>query len=150
MKTITHILTLAILMIFASPMLADQHESPTEKPMAPQMENMHSQMQTMQQQMKEIKATKDPEKRKVLMQQNWQRMREGMMMMSKMDAAQSEMVHPMMQEKTKSMNCQQDDTPCQRMQTMEQRQEGMQERMKMMKMMMGQMMEHQSAQADQP
>ncbi|MFT7524955.1 MAG: hypothetical protein ACI9LY_000087 [Arenicella sp.] len=36
-------------------------------------------MQTMQQQMKEINATKDPEKRKVLMQQNIQNMREGEM-----------------------------------------------------------------------
>lgn len=159
MKTITHILTLAILIMFASPMLvAAQNEPPTEKPMSQQMEKMHSHMQTMQQQMKEIKATKDPEKRKALMQQNMQSMRESMMMMGEMDDAQGKMMmndadgkmtHPTMQEKKERMACQQDDARCQRMQTMEHRQEGMQERMKMMHMMMQMMMDHQSAQADQ-
>ncbi|MFT7524995.1 MAG: hypothetical protein ACI9LY_000127 [Arenicella sp.] len=170
MKIITHILTLTILMLFASPMLAAQNEMPTEKPRARQMEKMHSHMQMMQQQMKEINATKDPKKRKALMQQNMQSMRKGMMMgemddtpdkmvtddargrmtMGKMDEAQSKMAHPAMQEKKQRMACQQDDAQCQRMQAMEHRQKGMQERMKMMKMMMQQMMEHQSAQADQP
>ncbi len=161
MKTITHILTLAILMILASPMLAAQNEPPTEKPMAQQMEKVHSLMQTMQQQMKEIKATKDPEKRKALMQQHMQSMREGMMMMGETDdtegkmmmgkkgEAQSKMAHPSMQEKKERMACQQDDAKCESMQTMEHRQESMQERMKMMQMMMQQMMDHQSVQADQ-
>ena len=49
MKTITQILTLAMLMMFASPMVAAQNESATDKPMAQQMEKMHSHMQTMQQ-----------------------------------------------------------------------------------------------------
>ena len=67
-------------MMFASPMLAAHNESSMDGPMAQQMEKMHSQMLTMQQQMKEIKATKDPEKRKALMQQHMQSMRDGMMM----------------------------------------------------------------------
>lgn len=49
MKTITQILTIAMLMMFASPMLAAQNEPPADKPMAQQMEKMHSHMQTMQQ-----------------------------------------------------------------------------------------------------
>jgi protein CpxP len=149
MKYITRILTFAIPIMFTSPMLLAQNEPPTEKPMAQQMEKMHSQLQSMQQQMKEIKATKDPEKRKALMQKNMQSFRESMMMMGEMDEAQSKMAHPSMQEKKARMACQQDDAQCQRMHTMEHRQEGMQERMSMMQMMMQQMMEHQSALAEQ-
>ena len=144
MKIITQTLTFAMFMMFASPMLAAQNESAADKPMAQQVEKMHSHMQTMQQQMKEIKATKDPEKRKALMQQHMQSMHEGMMMMGKMDGAQGKMSQGAMQEKKERMSGQQDDAQCQRMQTMEHRQEGMQERMKMMQMMMQQMMEHQS------
>ena len=139
----------AMFMMFASPMLAAQNESAADKPMAQQMEKMHSHMQTMQQQMKDIKATKDPEKRKALMQEHMHNMHEGMMMMGKMDDAQGKMSRGAMQEKKERMSGQQDDAQCQRMQTMEHRQEGMQERMKMMQMMMQQMMEHQSVQADQ-
>lgn len=160
MKTITQISSIAMFMMFASPMLAAQNEPPADQPMAQQMEKMHSHMQTMQQQMKEIKATKNPEKRKALMQQHMQSMHEGMMMMGEMDNAQGMMMgkmdnaqgkisHSAMQEKKERMSCQQDDAQCQRIQTMEHRQEGMQERMKMMQMMMQQMMEHQSMQADQ-
>ena len=42
MKTITQILTLAMLMMFASPMLADQNESAADQPMAQQVEKMQS------------------------------------------------------------------------------------------------------------
>lgn len=160
MKTIIYTLTLAILMMFGSPMLAAQNEPTTEKPMARQMEKMHSQMQTMQQQMKDLKATNDPETRKELMHQHMQSMRKGMnmmsetddvrggMMMGKMDEAQSNMAHTAMHGKKNRMACQQEDAPCQRAQTMEHRQEDMQERMKMMQMMMQQMMEHLSVQAE--
>jgi hypothetical protein len=51
MKTITQILAFAMIMMFASPMLAAQNESAADKPMAQQMEKMHSHMQTMQQMM---------------------------------------------------------------------------------------------------
>jgi protein CpxP len=149
MKTIMYSLTLTILMMFGSPMLAAQNEPTTEKPMAQQMEMMNSQMQTTQQKMKEIKATNNPEKRKVVMQQHMQSMREGMMMMGNMEAARTNMAMHMMQEKQPQMTCEQDNVQCQHMQTMGHRQEDIQERMKMMQMMMQQMMEHQSAQADQ-
>lgn len=171
MKTITYILTLAILMMFASPILAAQNEPTTVNP-------MYRQMEKMQLQIKEVKATKEPEKRKMLMQQHMQSMREGMMMMDEtsyangmmmretgytngmmmgetddahgmmMGEAQSKVVHQRMQENQERIPCQQNDIPCQRIQTMEHRQESMQERMKMMQMIMQQMMEHQSAQTD--
>lgn len=144
MKIITRTLTLAMLMMFASPMLAAQNESSADEPMAQQMEKMHNHMQAMQQQMKKIKATKVPERRKSLMQQHMQSMREGMMM-GEMDGAQGKMSHTAMQENKERMSCKQDDAQCQRMQIIEHRQEGMQERMRMMQ----QMMDHQSVQADQ-
>ena len=161
MKTITHILTLPILLMFALPILAGENEPPIEKPMASPMENMRSQMQTMHEQMKELKAAKDPERRKALMQQHMQSMREGMIMMGKTDDIQGEMMGRMngvqnqmgqkaMQEKmNEQIACQQKDAACQRAQIMEHRQEGMPERMKMLQMMMQQMMEHQSEQTVQ-
>lgn len=145
MKIIIQTLTLAMLMILASPMLAAENESSADKPMAQQMEKTHSYIQTMQQQMIEIKTTKDPAKRKALMQQHMQSMHEGMMMVGEMDDAQGKMSLTSMQEKKERMPCQQDDEQCQRMQTIEHHQEGMQERMGMMQ----QMMDHQSVQADQ-
>lgn len=150
MKTITHILTLPILLMFALPILAGENEPPIEKPMASPMENMRSQMQTMHEQMKELKAAKDPERRKALMQQHMQSMREGMIMMGGMNGVQNQMGQKAMQEKmNEQIACQQKDAACQRAQIMEHRQEGMQERMKMMQMMMQQMMEHQSEQTVQ-
>lgn len=150
MKTITHILTLPILLMFALPILAGENEPPIEKPMASPMENMRSQMQTMHEQMKELKAAKDPERRKALMQQHMQSMREGMIMMGGMNGVQNQMGQKAMHEKmNEQIACQQKDAACQRAQTMEHRQEGMQERMKMMQMMMQQMMEHQSEQTVQ-
>ena len=150
MKTITHILTLPILLMFALPILAGENEPPIEKPMASPMENMRSQMQTMHEQMKELKAAKDPERRKALMQQHMQSMREGMIMMGGMNGVQNQMGQKAMHEKmNEQIACQQKDAAYQRAQTMEHRQEGMQERMKMMQMMMQQMMEHQSEQTVQ-
>ena len=150
MKTIAHILTLPILLMFALPILAGENEPPIEKPMASPMENMRSQMQTMHEQMKELKAAKDPERRKALMQQHMQSMREGMIMMGGMNGVQNQMGQKAMHEKmNEQIACQQKDAAYQRAQTMEHRQEGMQERMKMMQMMMQQMMEHQSEQTVQ-
>ena len=150
MKTITHILTLPILLMFALPILAGENEPPIEKPMASPMENMRSQMQTMHEQMKELKAAKDPERRKALMQQHMQSMREGMIMMGGMNGVKNQMGQKAMHEKmNEQIACQQKDAAYQRAQTMEHRQEGMQERMKMMQMMMQQMMEHQSEQTVQ-
>jgi transposase len=111
MKNISQILALAMLMMFASPMVAAQNESSADEPMAEQMEKMHSHMQTMQQQMKEIKAAKNTERRKALMQQHMQSMREGMMM-GEMGDAQGKMSHTAMQEKNERMSCQQDDAQC--------------------------------------
>ncbi|HNP37691.1 MAG TPA: hypothetical protein PKK10_17745 [Woeseiaceae bacterium] len=139
-------LTLALFVMVAAPLFAQQHQS-GDQPMAQQMEKMHSHMQTMQEQMKEIKATKDSEQRKALMQQHRQSMREAMMMMGNMD--KGPMSKGGTQQKHQQMSCADDDAQCQRMQSMEDRQAGMQERMQMMQMMMQQMMEHQSAQADQ-
>lgn len=158
MKTIKHILTLAILLMFALPMLAAEDEQPIEKTMDLQMEKMHSQMQTMHEQIKEIKTTKDSDKRKSLMHQHMQSMRDVMIMMGETDdvrggmmkgmtdQGQSQMTHTTMHEKKGRMGCQQDDAPCEYAQSMDDRQEVMQERMKMMQMMMQQMMEHLSVQ----
>lgn len=60
--------------------------------MASPMENMRSQMQTMHEQTRELKATNDPERRKALMQQHMQSMREGMNMMGNTDDIQGEMM----------------------------------------------------------
>jgi hypothetical protein len=146
MKRMTKTLGLALFVMLAAPLVAAQHDS-GDKPMAQQMEKMHSHMQTMQEQMKEIKATKDPEKRKALMRKHRQSMHEGMMMMGNMD--KGPMSKGGMQKKKQPMSCAEDDTQCQRMQLMENSQAAMQERMQMMQMMMQQMMEHQSAQGEQ-
>jgi hypothetical protein len=153
MKTIKHILTLAVLIVFASPVLAAEKVLSTDKPMRLSMETMHKHMQSMQQKMNEIKITKDPKKRQPLMQQHMQSMREGMMMMNESSNSKGMMMggmsQPMMQEKKEGMDCQKNDRQCERMQTMGSRQEGMHERMNMMQMMMQQMLDHQSAQVDQ-
>lgn len=146
MRRLTQTLTLALFVMVAAPLFAQQHQSGDQQ-MAQQMEKMHSHMQAMQEQMKEIKATKDPEKRKALMQQHRQSMHEAMMMMGNMD--KGPMSKGGMQQKHEQLSCGDDDAQCQRMQSMESRQVAMQERMQMMQMMMQQMMEHQSAQADQ-
>ena len=146
MKRMTKTLGLALFVMLAAPLVAAQHDS-GDKPMAQQMEKMHSHMQTMQEQMKEIKATKDPEKRKALMRKPRQSMHEGMMMMGNMD--KGPMSKGGMQKKKQPMSCAEDDAQCQRMQSMENSQAAMQERMQMMQMMMQQMMEHQSAQGEQ-
>ncbi|MDZ7768148.1 MAG: hypothetical protein U5K38_03235 [Woeseiaceae bacterium] len=76
MRRMTQTLTLALIVMVAAPLFAQQHQS-GDRPMAQQMEKMHSHMQAMQEQMKEIKATKDPEKRKELMQEHRQSMHES-------------------------------------------------------------------------
>lgn len=150
MRRMIQTLTLALFVMVAAPLFAQQHES-GDQPMAEQMEKMHSHMQAMQEQMKEIKATKDPEKRKELMQEHRQSMHEAMMMMGSMDKGMDKgpMAKGGMQHEHQAMSCAEDDAQCQRMQSMEKRQGAMQERMQMMQMMMQQMMENQSAQADQ-
>lgn len=146
MRRMTQTLTLALIVMVAAPLFAQQHQS-GDRPMAQQMEKMHSHMQAMQEQMKEIKATKDPEKRKELMQEHRQSMHEGMMMMGNMEKGL--MSKGGVQQKQQAMSCAEDDAQCERMQSMQNRQAAMEERMQMMQMMMEQMMEHQSAQDEQ-
>jgi hypothetical protein len=119
-------------------------------------------MQKMQAQMQEIKATKDPEKRRELMREHRQSMHEGMMMMGQMGSMSGMgnmgnmggMGKGMMsggggpKGAMHDMACKDDDTQCQRMQAMEQRQGAMEERMQMMQQMMQQMMEHQAMQSE--
>lgn len=150
MKRLTQVMTLGALIALGSTAWAAQHDATADEPMAQKMEHMHSHMQKMQEQMKQINATSDPEKRKALMQEHMQSMREGMMMMDKMDKTQESMMsHGAMQKKSMPMDCKADDAQCQQMQSMQKSQNAMQERMQMMQMMMEQMMEHQSAQAQQ-
>jgi hypothetical protein len=150
MKRLTQIMMFGALIALGSIGWAAQQDASADKPMAQQMQKMHGHMQAMQEQMKQIKATKDPEKRQELMHEHMQSMHEGMMMMGKMDHSQGDMMsHGAMQQKKMAVDCKADDAQCQNMQSMQNRQDAMQERMQMMQMMMQQMMEHQSAQADQ-
>jgi hypothetical protein len=93
---------------------------------------MQQNMQEMQTLMAQIKEEQDPAKLEALMQQHRELMREGM---------------GMMREGMGMMG--RNGEPAAGM-TMERRMEGMEGRMEMMQMMMGQMMEHDNAEAERP
>tara|TARA_R110002110_G_scaffold12718_3_gene60875 strand:+ start:37449 stop:37997 length:549 start_codon:yes stop_codon:yes gene_type:complete len=150
MNRLIQLFALGISIAFGATAWAAQHAHAADTPMAQKMQKMHGHMQTMQEQMKAIEAAEDPKKRRELMQQHMNSMREGMMMMGKMDQSKKEGMSPnAMQNKMMAMDCKADDAQCQRMQSMQNRQDSMQERMNMMQIMMQQMMEHQSALIDQ-
>ena len=87
---------------------------------------MNQNMQEMQKVMEEIKTEQDPEKREALMMQHMEVMHKGMEMMGQQTGA-----------------------PASGM-AMGDRMEGMEKRMEMMQMMMGQMMEQEAAEMENP
>lgn len=95
------------------------------------MDNMHKKMQNMMQQMNEIRNTKDPDKRDLLIEEHMNSMQEGMKMMGMMDGKGKMGGIKDMPEMDKSMS----------KEDMQKRMKMMENRMNMMQDMMGQMME---------